>query len=426
MSHAATHDHGHAGAHDHDEHGPDLATLLRADNVQAPASFGLLSMVLIFAGLAGLAGTLVYAFTGGESGLRHALFSHHVGAVIALGLALGPLGVVMIFHQVSAGWSVTIRRQMENAAALAPLGVLLLVPSLLKGKEIFHWWAVDPASDPVLEHKASFLNPTFFLIRIAVYAVIWTYLGARMRMLSLQQDASGDRWLTSKAKFTSAWGLLAFALSVAFAGFDLLKSMDYHWFSTMFGVYFFAGNMIVGLSLMAVVFSLIRGGGKLKGLVTAEHFHDLGKLMLGFTIFWAYIGFSQYFLIWYANVPEETAWMIVRKQGGWEKVGLLLMFGHFLGPFLILLFRDVKKSLFLGVVGAWMILMHCADIFWVVRPILFAGKADPVGFAWVDITGVFGPVLLFIGLLLWLAGRSPLIPIKDPRLPEAAAHKNYV
>ncbi len=432
MSHAASaHSHGaahaHSGGHGHGhDHGPDLATLLREENVSAPASFKGLALVLIAGGLLGLVGTLLYALTGGAEAAKHALHSHHVGAVVVLGLSLGPLGLIMILHQVQAGWSATLRRQMENAASLVPLGILLLIPSIVFGKTLFHWWMVDPKDDPILAHKAGFLNPTFFVIRIAIYAVVWTYLALRMAGLSREQDRTGDKWLTNKAKFTSAWGLLAFALTVAFAGFDLLKSMDYHWFSTMFGVYFFAGNMIAGLSLMALVFSLIRASGKLQGLVTGEHFHDLGKLMLGFTIFWAYIGFSQYFLIWYAAIPEETAWMIVRQTGGWDKVGLLLMFGHFLGPFLILLFRDVKRSLFLGVIGVWMIFLHCADIFWVVRPILFAGAADPVGFAWVDVTAVFGPVLLFLGLLLWTASRGPLCPLKDPRLPEAAGHKNYV
>jgi hypothetical protein len=298
---------------------------------------------------------------------------------------------------------------------------------------LFHWMDKSTWDDPILRHKWLYFFtsdgtiPWFFYGRFVLYAVVWIYLARRLFSLSRTQDVTGDKWLTNKAKFTSAWGLLAFALTVAFAGFDLLKSLDYHWFSTMFGVYFFAGNMIAGLGLMAIVFSLIRSSGKLKGLVTAEHFHDLGKLMLGFTVFWAYIAFSQYFLIWYANIPEETAWIHARQQQAWEKVGLVMMFGHFLGPFLVMLFREVKRSLFLGVMGTWMLAMHCVDIFWVVRPIPFiTDPVDKVHFSWIDVAGVLGPLFLFLGLLIFRIGRGPLIPIKDPLLPEAAQHKNYV
>lgn len=417
--------HGASG-HAHGHHGPDLKVLLADSNVNAPGFKSGLSIFMIIIGLAGIAGALVGYFTGTETGKAAALYSYHVGAMITLGLCLGPLGVVMIFHLVGAGWSITLRRQFENAATLVWLPLaLLLFSAIFKGGELFHW--MHPTGDPVLAHKAGYLNPKFFYARFVIYAIIWGVLAYRLFALSRLQDQTGDKWLSNKAKFTSSWGMLAFALSVAFAGFDLLKSLDYHWFSTMFGVYFFAGNMIAGLSLMAVLLTVLRLSGKLNGLVTGEHFHDLGKLMLGFTIFWAYIGFSQYFLIWYANIPEETGWMNVRKQGGWEKLGMLMMFGHFLGPFIIMLFRDVKRSYAIAVVGVWMLAMHCIDIFWVVRPIPFVADAtDKMHISWVDFAGVLGPVALFLGLLLWRVGKSPLIPMRDPKLHEAIEHKNYV
>ncbi|MGD9688605.1 MAG: hypothetical protein AB7K52_03420 [Phycisphaerales bacterium] len=431
MSHAAAHpgDHAHpshaAGGGGH-HHGPDVKKLLAHDNVHAPGFKSGLSIGLMVLGFVGIAAALVAYFTGDEAVRSAALFSYHAGAIIALGLCLGPLGVVLMFHLVDSGWSVTLRRQFENAATLIWAPMILLIPTVIVGgSNLFHW--MHPGGDPVIAAKSTYLNPVFFYIRFAVYFAIWGYLAFRMFSLSRLQDQTGDKWLSNKAKFTSAWGMLAFALSVAFAGFDLIKSLDPHWFSTMFGVYFFAGNMIAGLSLMTVLIYLIRSTGKLEGLVTAEHSHDMGKLMLGFTIFWAYIGFSQYFLIWYANIPEETAYMTVRSQGGWETLGKLMMFGHFLGPFIVMLFRDVKRSWLLAVVGVWMIAMHCVDIFWLVRPIPFVNDpADKMHLGLVDLAGVVGPVLLLVGLLLWRVGASPLIPLQDPRLGEAMEHKNYV
>jgi hypothetical protein len=284
--------------------------------------------------------------------------------------------------------------------------------------------SVDPAADELLNHKRAFLNIPVFVGSVVFYGLVWFYLSRRLNTLSRTQDQTGDRWLTNKAKFTSAWGLLAFGLTCAFASFHLVKALDYHWFSTMFGVYFFAGNMISSLALMALLFALIRGSGKLEGLVTSEHFHDLGKLMLGFTVFWAYIAFSQYFLIWYANLPEETGWFRIRSVHGWETFGTILMFGHFIAPFLVLLFRGTKRSPFLlATVAIWLIAMHAIDVFWQIRPIVYP---DKMGLSWVDLAGLLGPLALFFGLLLKKVGQGPLIPIKDPRLTEALEHKNYV
>jgi hypothetical protein len=425
-SHADDH-HGHAHA------GLDAA--LAHDNVHAPGFAKGLSVGLLAVGALGCAGAAIYAL-GGEKQAKHALFSYHVGAVCALGLALGPLGILMIMHQVGAGWITSLRRQVENIAAMVPVAIVLLLPSAIFGPKLFKWMSGSPEvlADPLYQLKSGFLNAPFFYARLVVYAAIWLVLATRLTRLSLTQDRTGDRWLNNKAKFTSAWGLLAFALSTAFASFDLVMSLDYHWFSTMFGVYFFAGNMIASLSLVAILCALLVRSGKLKGLVTGEHFHDLGKLMLGFTVFWAYITFSQYFLYWYANIPEETAWFILRSSNGWETFGKVLIIGHFIAPFLVLLFRDVKRSLFvLPAIGLWLIAMHALDVFYMVRPIVYKHEVGTdalipgqVGLSWVDAAGVLGPVCLLLGLLLRRVASVPLVPLKDPRLGEALDHKNYV
>jgi len=409
---------------------------LSPSNTRTPAGWGggLMAAFLVL-GVLCLAATAAYGFMTGdnaEEAVRNAWLSYHVGVIVTIGLMLGCLGLVLMMRATQAGWVVTARRQMENVASVLPLSLLLLAPLVLSGHNIWHW--MDPgAREHMAPAKLQYLNTGFFWGRIAVYVAIWSLLGLRMYSLSRRQDVTGDKGLTVLAQRDSAWGLLAFGLTTAFAAFDLSMSLDYHWFSTMFGVYFFAGNMVGGVALVVLILCVLRGAGVLKGLITPEHFHDLGKLLLAFTIFWAYIGFSQYFLIWYANIPEETAWMLARGHGGWENVGKLMMFGHFILPFVILLFRKVKTTPgLLALFAIWQIAMCCVDVFWQVRPVLTIGHGtDPVAsthftFAWVDVTGLLGPLLLMLGLVVWRIRSSPLIPIKDPRLAEALNHKNYV
>ncbi|MFT3686519.1 MAG: hypothetical protein QM783_16635 [Phycisphaerales bacterium] len=402
-------------------------------NTAAPANWGKGLMVgMGVLGVVCLAATVGFAFTGAEDAARHAWLSYHVGAIVAIGLMLGSLGLVLIMRATQAGWAVTFRRQNENVAALLPLSLLLILPLAFSGHNVWHW--MDPAARASMAPaKLAYLAPTFFWVRIAIYVGVWSLLGWRMYSLSRQQDVTGDKGLTNTAQRDSAWGLLAYGLTTAFAAFDLSMSLDHHWFSTMFGVYFFAGNMVAGVALTVLILAMLRSAGVLKGVVTEEHFHDVGKLMLAFTIFWAYIGFDQYFLIWYANIPEETAWIVMRTHGGWEYLGKTMMFGHFLLPFVILLFRKVKKTpALLAFFAIWQLAMHCVDIFWQVRPVLTQQHGvDPIAashfaFAWVDITGILGPVLLLLALVVWKIRTGPLIPIKDPRLAEALNHKNYV
>ena len=440
---AHAHDHGHA--HD-DHHHADLSQ----ENTSAPSGWGrTFGLAMIGLGGLGCLATLAYPFVAGGEGdaaakaQKHAAASYHVGVMVALGLALGPMALVLIFNLVKAGWSVTLRRQLENMASLVWLPVLLLIPTIVVGAIkpgiLFKWMTPGLAEqDALLEHKLPFLNPVFFYIRLAVYALVWIYLGTRLLRYSREQDITGDKWITNKAGRTSAWGILVYALAVSFASFDLIKALDFHWFSTMFGVYFFAGNMVAGLSLLVLTLICIRRSGRLIGLVTDEHLHDLGKLCFAFTVFWAYIAFSQYFLIWYANIPEETAWVLLRGGGKitneWTIVFWILLVGHFIVPFLFLLWRANKRSFTtLGIAASLLLVMHCLDMFWVIRPGVYAlvpvkGEIIPgkLGFSWVDITGLIGPVCLFLGFLAWKVGSNPLIPLRDPRLPEALHHKNYV
>ena len=449
MSHAAAHAPGHAGHANHSgHHGPSHAALLARENITlAPGTGKGLSAALLGLAVIGL-GTAGFAAFSGH--VMHALAAYHVGAAAALAMSLGGMFLVLVFHLTNAGWSSSIRRQCENLMCMVPWCALLVVAGIVldviygrsHDTQLFSWLNKHMAGNVLLERKSGFLNPTFFAIRSAAYVALWAFLARRLWSFSVQQETATTSAPMANARFMSAWGMLLFALSVAFAGFDWLMSLDFTFFSTMWGVYFFAGSIFSAAGLMSIILSRLVSTGRLKGVVTEEHFHDLGTLMFAFTVFWSYIAFSQYFLIWYSNIPEETAFFNARLPGpksasgpdfgnNWMYVGAALCIGHFAIPFVILLFREVKRSFkLLPLAGAWMILIHIVDMFWIVRPVVNAtsDSADRIGLSslWIDIAAIAGVLGLFGWLLVRKITSGPLVPLNDPRMKEALEHKNYV
>jgi hypothetical protein len=439
MSQLTAYPHGH-GSHD-DPHAPHVEARKHLDMsavVLPPGSGKVVSGLFVLLGVLCIAITFGLGMTAGgadaaakHAAQAHSLAGYHMGFLYVLGLALGCLGLQMILQQFNAGWSAAVRRQAEVVASLMWVPALLFIPiAFLEVKvyngALFHWMnEAYTAGDPIYAKKADWLNETGWIIRAIVYFAIWISLSTVLYRLSRKQDETGDRWLTARGRFISSFGLLIFALSTALASFDWLMSLDYHWFSTMFGVYFFAGCTLSTLCLLAVVMCTLRANGRFGATFTAEHQHDLGKLVLAFTVFWAYVTFCQYFLIWYSNIPEESAFYTFRKDGGYMRMFQILCVGHFLLPFVVLLFRKTKRStLLLRVVAIWLLVMHAIDLYFMVRPNLKDVKlGDAVH---LDILGIVGPVLLFVGLYIWKLSKVPLVPIKDPRLHEVLEHKNYV
>ena len=409
---------------------------LKGENVRLPAGAGAgLSRGLLALGIVLLALTLFGAFVHTPA---HALASFEVGVFTVLACCLGSLFHVMLFQALNAYWPVTIRRQLENAAGLiwlpllgmAVVVLIELFSSVTAGHGVlFRWLDTGARESHLLEHKGGYLSLGFLLFRFVIYAVLWLFLARSMVSMSREQDATGDRMLTSAMRRRGTLGLLIFALSVAFASFDFLMSLDYRFFSTMWGVYFFAGSALSGVALCAVVCSVLRLTGRLTNVVGDEHFHDLGKLLFAFgACFWAYIAFSQYFLIWYGNLPEETAYFIYRKSGGWEYVSMLLVVAHFIVPFFLLISRKTKRNaLLLGLMGAYVLATQILDMIWIIRPMAGARDAaiSPVSW-WLDVVAIGGVLALFAGLLIREIGSTALIPIKDPRLQRCLDHKNYV
>jgi hypothetical protein len=344
-----------------------------------------------------------------------------------LSLGLGGLFFVLIHFAVKAGWSVVVRRLAENLMGTLPWMALMAIPIIvgLQDHVLFHHWsdAEAVAKDKVLQGKSGFLNVPFFYIRMGIYFGVWFFLTRKFRSMSVAQDASGDHEITRSLTRWSYPGLILFSLTISFAAFDWIMSHDPHWYSTMFGVYYFAGSVLGMFALMIVIVTSLRMTGALDGVVTTEHEHDLGKYCFGFIVFWAYIAFSQYMLIWYANIPEETGWYAIRMNGLWLDVGKFLMIGNFAIPFFFLMSSTIKRIPHLLRLGAiWLLLVHYVDLYWLLMPNLHPLDVHPSVLDLTTFIGVGGVFLFAFGRL---TARDPLYPINDPRLPESLHFENF-
>jgi hypothetical protein len=351
-------------------------------------------------------------------------FSYLVGFMWLATIALGGLFFIIIQHLTRAGWSVAARRQMEWLASLLPAVAVLFIPVALLAPHIYHhWMGPEAAHDPILQKKAAYLNPTAFFIRAAVYLAVWIGLSLFFTRTSSAQDKSGDVKLTEKMQNMSAPATILFALSVTFAAFDWLMSLDPHWYSTIYGVYVFAGCATSSLSVLALITVQLQEKGYFTRISNIEHRHDIGKLLHGFVIFFAYIGFSQYLLIWYADLPEETSFYHHRWDAdSWKPVSLSILIGHFVIPFLLLLSRHAKRHPVVLSLGAVLLLvMHYVDLYWLVMPNF---DHHHFHFSLVDLCGLLGPLGVGAFLLARKAAQGPLYPLRDPRLAETVKVDN--
>ena len=323
----------------------------------------------------------------------------------------------IVHHATDAEWSVVVRRQLENLAALFTVLALLFVPILLLRHHVFAWMDIPPGVDPSLDTKRAYLNWPFFLVRAVIFLGFFLLAALALRRLSAEQDKDGNPRFTISMRKVSFISLPMFALCLTFGAYDWLVGLNYRWFSTMFGVYIFAGAAGSSMSLLVLVITALRQAGYLKDIVTVEHYHIMGKWMLAFCIFWAYIGFGQYMLIWYANIPEETQYFINRNTQSWWALSMLLVIGRFFIPFAILLMRSVKKHPHrLCIVAAWLVCMQMLDIYLIVLPSLHGTGFHPSIWDLLSVVAI-GATLGFV--YLRMVPRTSLFPVRDPRLIES-------
>jgi hypothetical protein len=388
--------------------------------LRIPAGHRLARLPLVGAALAVLGAAQLLVFGARHSERLYAAWL--VAFVFFLTIALGCLYFVLIHTAMAGSWGILVRRVAENAAATLPLFAILFLPVVFGLHSLYHWSEPGAAAhDALLRWKQPYLNERFFLARAALYFVVWSAIALWFRALSRRQDAAQDPTLAARLTRASGALLIPLALTTTFAAFDWLMSLAPHWYSTIFGVYVFAGGLVAGFAFLAIVAVVLRNAGLVPAL-GAEHFHDLGKLLFAFTVFWAYIGFSQFFLIWYGNIPEETIFYRVRLEGAWRLVTLALAIGHFALPFFLLLPRQVKRNAATLVAAAlWLLAMHFVDVYWLVIPSIEGQRARP---GIVDVAALVAVGGVFVGAFAWLLVRSPLVPAGDPRLAESLAFEN--
>lgn len=344
-----------------------------------------------------------------------------VGSLLVLGLAVGALVWLCLLAVANAGWAAVLKRVLEGFGSFIPVGALLLLATTPGLRSVYEWARPATKGDGLLMGKAAFLNPGFFLLRMAIILALWTAFSARIRRLSLWQEARPEAAFAAAAA-TRRWAagfLVVFAVTACLGAFDWIMTIEAHWYSTIFGLYNIAGILASSAAGVAVATVLLARAGALPHVKT-DHLHDLGKLMLGFATFWAYLWFSQFLLIWYSNLPDETAYFELRWQGGWQPLFFANLIVSWALPFLLLLPRAAKRDAsHLLRVGILMLVGRWLDLWLMTMPGNFAERPWP---GLVELAGVGGPLALFVFWTARAFQRVPLFPRRDPFIGESLHH----
>lgn len=395
-------------------------------------------------------------------------FSYLFGYFVALSLALGSLFFILVLYLTKASWGVTVRRIAELFIRRSPMAALtiLMIPLIFSAKHLFPWLGAtshadesaehaDPlaeargnedhepaglrdlpvanaarmeraerrAEENIVDHKRFYLSQPFLLVRLLLYFFVWSGIAELYFTWSTEQDTSKALENTAKAQRFAPVAMILFALTITFFAFDWLLSLDATWYSTIFGVQVFAQCALVQMASLILSALLLKRSGLLGSAVNVEHFHDMGKLLFGWIVFWSYVSFAQFFLTWYSNIPDEVAWFHKRWDdhgGSWMGVSIALVVLHFFVPFWFLMSRNIKRRTTLLAVGAiCMVLMHLVEVYWVVMPNL--GALAP---SLLDVGCLFGVLGVYLASVLYGMQDYPLVPVGDPRLARALEFEN--
>lgn len=359
----------------------------------------------------------VAALIGAWFNYQRFLQSYLVAWLLWLGIAVGCLAILALHHLSRGAWGLMVRRVLEAASGTLPLLGLLFVPVLLALPELYSWARPEAASDPILAGKAPYLNQPFFIARAIFYFAVWSGLAAMLRSRSLEQDRTGDAALFRRMQRLAGPALGIYALTATFAAVDWIMSLDPHWFSSLFGVYFIGGHGVSAFVFIVLSALYLSRRPPLDQALRPKHFQDYGKLLLAFVMLWAYFAISQLLIIWSGNLAEEVTWYVERTHGAWKYLSIALALFHFVLPFLLLLSRDLKRSARrLALVALLLLVMRWFDLFWQTAPVF---QHHGLNFHWLDLATLLAVGGFWLAFFVTLLRRRSLLPVNDPFLDEA-------
>ena len=339
------------------------------------------------------------------------------------GFALGSLGIFLLHNVVGGNWGVAIRRMIEAGLQTLPLIALFAIPVFFAMHSLYSWTHPDVrAHDFAVGHKAAYMNIPFFIVRTAIYFAIWFFFGYRILGMANEHDRTGDPALFRKIKGASAPALLIYTLSTTYAFVDWIMSLEPDWYSTVYPWMFTVGEFLLTFSFVIALLILLADRAPFAGFIKTAHYHDLGNLMLAFTMLWAYLSFSQLIIIWSENLPDEIPWYIRRFSGGWGYLAWFISIFHFCVPFFLLLMRFIKRNPnLLRAVAVWMIIIRVLDVFWIVVP---AFRQRGLEVYWTDFVTLIGLGGVWLAFFFRNLNARPLLVPNDPRntYSRAAAH----
>ncbi len=352
--------------------------------------------------------------------LSHERASFNLVIVIAFLTSIGAASLFFIGIEYLTGavWSVPFRRIAERFANVLFVVPLLGIVVLLDIHSVFHWSHTEALeTDAMLKAKEPYLNFSFFVIRFFVFSFIWILFAILFKRNSVKQDITKDQLLTKKNIALSAFFMPIFAITSTFFAIDWLMSLEPHWYSTIFGVYYFSGSVLAALSVFTFASVTLNENGFLVKGLKVDHYYSMGALLFAFTNFWAYIAFSQFMLIWYANLPEETFWFIARGEGSWLYWSIGLIFVKFVVPYIFLLPQPSKMNpRKLKIASLWILGAHYYDLYWIVMPTFSKGS---IAFSWIEISFIIFAIGLILSIFLRFETKQNLVPIGDPKLKRA-------
>jgi hypothetical protein len=341
------------------------------------------------------------------------LRSYLVAYLFFVGATLGCLAVLMIQYVTGGAWGAAVRRLLEAGARTLPLMALLFVPVAVGIPDLYEWARPEASHDPLLVHKRLYLNVPFFLGRALVYFAAWIVVTRLLVHWSHEQDRGAAPGAADRLELLSRGGLVLLGLTMTFASIDWAMSLEPHWFSTIYGILFMGGSVLSAFAIVIAAAASLARRAPVAGVLHADHFHDLGKLLLAFVMLWAYFALSQFLIVWSANLPEEIPWYLRRLRGGWEWIALGLVVFHFTLPFALLLSRSLKRrKRTLAAVALALLAARFADMFWMIAPAF-----EPrVALHWLDVTAVVAIGGLWLALFVRHLASAPVVPLRDPAL----------